>query len=64
MQNYSERSKQWPSKSIADQTYANALLGGGANEVFDYRITVDFFENYRNTVIEFLYNYRHRSIFY
>ena len=27
-------------------------------------ITVDFFENYRNTVIKLLYKYRHRSIFY
>ena len=36
---------------------------GGAYEVLNYRITVDFFENYRNTVIEYLYKYRHRSIF-
>ena len=33
-------------------------------EVLNYRITCDFFENYRNTVINFLYKYRHRSIFY
>ena len=38
--------------------------GGGAYKVLDYRITVDFFKNYRNIVIKFLYNYRHRSIFY
>ena len=37
---------------------------GGAYEVLDYRIIVDFFENYRNTVIKYLYKYRHRSIFY
>ena len=40
------------------------LPGGWAYEVLNYRITVDFFENYRNTVINFLYKYRHRSIFY
>ena len=40
------------------------LSGRGAYEVLDYRITVDFFENYRNTVIKFLYKYRHRSISY
>ena len=36
----------------------------GAYEVLNYRITVDFFRNYRDTVIKFLYKYRHRSIFY
>ena len=40
------------------------LLDGGAYEVLNYRITVDFFENYRNTVIKFLSKYRHCSIFY
>ena len=35
-----------------------------AYEILNYRITVDFFENYRNTVIKFLYKYSHRSIFY
>ena len=35
-----------------------------AYEILNYRITVDFFENYCNTIIKFLYNYRHRSIFY
>ena len=39
-------------------------LQGGAYEVLNYRITVHFFENYRRTVIEFSYNYRHRCIFY
>ena len=38
--------------------------GGGAHEVLKYRITVDFFANYRNTVIKFLWKYHHRSIFY
>ena len=36
----------------------------GAYEVLNERITVDFFENYHNTVIKFLYKYHHRSIFY
>ena len=36
---------------------------GQAYEVLYCRITVDFFENYCNTVIEFLYNYRQSSIF-
>ena len=39
-------------------------IGRGAYDVLNYRITVDFFKNYRNTVIKFLYEYRHRSIFY
>ena len=39
-------------------------MGGGAYEVLNYRITVDFFENYRDTVIKFFYKYRHRSVFY
>ena len=37
--------------------------GGGAYKVLNYRVTVDFFENYRNNVIKFLYKYRYRSIF-
>ena len=36
----------------------------GAYKFLNYRITVDVFENYRNTVIHFFYRYRHRSIFY
>ena len=36
----------------------------GAYEVLNYSITIDFNENYRNTVIKFSYKYRHRSIFY
>ena len=40
------------------------ILVRGAFEVLNYRITVGFFENYRNTVINFFYEYRHRSIFY
>ena len=42
----------------------NCFRGGRAYEVLNYRITVDFFKNYRNTVIKFLYKYRYRSIFY
>ena len=30
------------------------LYVGGGYEVFNYRITVDFFENYRNTLLKFL----------
>ena len=36
----------------------------GAYEVLNYRITVEFFQNYRNTVIKCLFEYRHCSIFY
>ena len=36
----------------------------GAYNVLNYRIAVDFFENYCSTVIKFLYKYRHRSICY
>ena len=32
------------------------------HNILNYRITVDFFEHYRNTVIKFLSKYRHRSI--
>ena len=42
----------------------NPYNGGGAYEVLNHRITVDFFKNYRNTIIEFLYIYRHHQIFY
>ena len=41
-----------------------SIGGRGAYEVLNYRILVDFFENYRDTVIKFLYNYRHRCNFY
>ena len=40
------------------------LEGGGAYKVLNYHITVDFFENYCNTLINFLYKYHHRRIFY
>ena len=45
-------------------TRNNHQIYRGACEVLNYRITVDFFENYRDTVITFLYKYRHHSIFY
>ena len=39
-------------------------IWGGAYEVLNYRITLDFFENYCNTVVKFLYEYRYRRVFY
>ena len=39
-------------------------MGGGAYEVLDYRITIQFFGNYRDIVIKFLYKYCHHIIFY
>ena len=36
---------------------------GGGGVVSNYRITIDICENYRNTVIKYLYKYPHRSIF-
>ena len=46
----------WPSRQLRN--------GGGANEVLNYHITVNSFENYCNIALNYLYKYRHRSIFY
>ena len=44
--------------------FESEMLYRGAYEVLNYRITVDFFENYSTTVIRFFSKYHHRSIFY
>ena len=41
-------------KNIINRWHCFYCERGGAYEILNYRITVDFFDNYRNTVIKFL----------
>ena len=43
------------SQIVAGLSILCVCVCGGAYEVLNYRITFEFFENYRNTVINFFY---------
>ena len=54
-------SKCYSIRERIQQFFSFLFYGRGAYKVLDYRITVYFFENHRNTVIKYLYIFSIRN---